>query len=242
MTRRADETERKRLAASNNAAARADEAVNERAPKARLETLDAKTGAADAVRGAGQQAKKTARRANTRVRSTARQARKVPGVAHAEGQIKGAAASEQDLPIARYDSLTAADVLEKLSGLSQIALDCRLVEDLKLLSRPPVESGAHRARFDRAAGAGTHCKARERRVSAFVLQTDSGPSWARFEPRSGQGDGRCHSPARSGWPGAATPAKYSRSPAPSLGPGGQRSPHRVGARWRAPGTRYPCGR
>jgi ferritin-like metal-binding protein YciE len=80
------------------------------------------TGAADAVREAGQQAKKTARRANTRARSTARQARKVPGVAQAEGQIKGALASEEDLPIARYDSLTAADVLEKLSGLSQIDL------------------------------------------------------------------------------------------------------------------------
>ena len=80
------------------------------------------TGAADAVREAGEQVKKTARRANTRARSTARQARKVPGVAQAEGQIKGAVASEQDLPIARYDSLTAADVLEKLSGLSQIDL------------------------------------------------------------------------------------------------------------------------
>src|SRR5512142_75193 len=63
------------------------------------------TGAADAMRDAGLQAKKTAGRANTRVRSTARQARKVPGVAQAEGQIKGAAASEQDLPIARYDTL-----------------------------------------------------------------------------------------------------------------------------------------
>ncbi|HET7049486.1 MAG TPA: hypothetical protein VFI54_14580 [Solirubrobacteraceae bacterium] len=51
-----------------------------------------KTGAADAVRDAGQQAKKTARRANTRVRGTARRARKVPGIARAEGQIKGAAA------------------------------------------------------------------------------------------------------------------------------------------------------
>ena len=80
------------------------------------------TGAADAVRHAGRQAKKTARRANTRVRSSARQARKVPGVAQAEGQVKGAIASEQDLPIARYDSLTAADVLDKLRGLSQIDL------------------------------------------------------------------------------------------------------------------------
>jgi ferritin-like metal-binding protein YciE len=80
------------------------------------------TGAADAVREGERQVKKTARRANTRARSTARQARKVPGVAQAEGQIKGAVASQQDLAIARYDSLTAAEVLEKLSGLSQIDL------------------------------------------------------------------------------------------------------------------------
>jgi ferritin-like metal-binding protein YciE len=80
------------------------------------------TGAADAVRDAGRQVKKTARRANTRARNTARQARKVPGVAQAEGQVKGAVASEQDLPIARYDSLTASEVVEKLSGLSQIDL------------------------------------------------------------------------------------------------------------------------
>lgn len=80
------------------------------------------TGAADAVREAGRQATKTARRANTRARGTARQTRKVPGVAQAEGQIKGAMASEQDLTIGRYDSLTAADVIEKLTGLSQIDL------------------------------------------------------------------------------------------------------------------------
>jgi ferritin-like metal-binding protein YciE len=81
------------------------------------------TGAADVLRDAGRQAKKkTARQANARARSTARQARNIPGLAQAEGQIEGAVASEQDLPIARYDSLTAADVLEKLSGLSQIDL------------------------------------------------------------------------------------------------------------------------
>lgn len=44
-TRRADELERKRLAGSDKAARRADEAVNQRAPKARLETLDAKSDA-----------------------------------------------------------------------------------------------------------------------------------------------------------------------------------------------------
>ena len=80
------------------------------------------TGAADAVRDAGEQAKKTARTAKTRARGTARQARKVPGVAQAEGEVKGAVASEQDLPMARYDTLTAADVIEKLPGLSQIDL------------------------------------------------------------------------------------------------------------------------
>ena len=44
-TRRAGELERSRLAASDNAAARADAAINQRAPKARLETLDARSDA-----------------------------------------------------------------------------------------------------------------------------------------------------------------------------------------------------
>jgi len=44
-TDRAGELERNRLAASKNAAARADEAINKRAPQARLETLDAKSDA-----------------------------------------------------------------------------------------------------------------------------------------------------------------------------------------------------
>jgi len=44
-TRRAAETERKRLAVNTTVAARADDVVSERAPKARLETLDAKTDA-----------------------------------------------------------------------------------------------------------------------------------------------------------------------------------------------------
>jgi hypothetical protein len=44
-TRRAAELEGKRVAASNHAAGRADEAVSARAPKARLEALDARTDA-----------------------------------------------------------------------------------------------------------------------------------------------------------------------------------------------------
>ena len=69
------------------------------------------TGAADAVREAG-----------TRAKRTARQARKVPGVARAEGEIKGAVASEGDLPIARYDKLTAEEISGRLPDLSQIDL------------------------------------------------------------------------------------------------------------------------
>ena len=51
------------------------------------------TGAAKAVRKAGGKAKQTAR-----------QARKAPGVARAEGTVKGVVASESDLAVANYDS------------------------------------------------------------------------------------------------------------------------------------------
>jgi ferritin-like metal-binding protein YciE len=71
----------------------------------------ATTGAADAVRETG-----------TRAKRTARQARKVPGVARAEGQVKGAVASEQDLAIGRYDALTAEEIVGRLAELSQIDL------------------------------------------------------------------------------------------------------------------------
>jgi ferritin-like metal-binding protein YciE len=69
------------------------------------------TGAADAIRGGARTAKRTARRT-----------RKVPGVARAEGTVKGAVASASDLPLANYDSLSADEVQEKLAELSQIDL------------------------------------------------------------------------------------------------------------------------
>ena len=78
------------------------------------------TGAADAVREAGNAAKETTRKAVSTAKRTSRQARKVPGVAQAEGQIKGAVASEEDLAIKGYDSLTAEEITAKLSDLSQI--------------------------------------------------------------------------------------------------------------------------
>jgi len=80
------------------------------------------TGAADAVREVGNVAKQTTRKAVSTAKRTSRQARKVPGVAQAEGQIKGAVASEEDLPITRYDELTADEITSKLTGLSQIDL------------------------------------------------------------------------------------------------------------------------
>ena len=80
------------------------------------------TGAADAVREAGDTAKRGARRGAGQAKRTARQARKVPGVARAEGTVKGAVASESDLPISSFDSLSANEVQDKLSELSQIDL------------------------------------------------------------------------------------------------------------------------
>ena len=46
-------------------------------------------------------------------------ARKIPGVAAAEGAVTGALATEQDLPIADYDKQTAGDIAARLNGFSQ---------------------------------------------------------------------------------------------------------------------------
>jgi uncharacterized protein (UPF0335 family) len=54
------------------------------------------------------------------------QARKIPGVAAAEGAITGAVATEQDLPIADYDKQTADEIVTRLKGFSQREL--RLVD------------------------------------------------------------------------------------------------------------------
>ena len=80
------------------------------------------TGAAETVREASAATKDVARKTTAATKRTARQARKVPGVAQAEGQIKGAVASEEDLAIKRYDELTAEEIVGKLAELSQIDL------------------------------------------------------------------------------------------------------------------------
>jgi ferritin-like metal-binding protein YciE len=82
----------------------------------------ATTGAAETVRKAGDAVADKARAAGSQAKRTARQARKVPGVAQAEGQIKGAVASEEDLAIPGYDKLTSEEITSKLPGLSQIGL------------------------------------------------------------------------------------------------------------------------
>jgi len=81
-----------------------------------------KTGAADTAREVAHEIKQTARDTHTAARRSARQARKIPGVAQVEGQLKGAVASEDDLAIARYDSLTAEEIVSKLPELSQLDL------------------------------------------------------------------------------------------------------------------------
>jgi hypothetical protein len=43
-------------------------------------------------------------------------------VARAEGEVKGALASEDDLAIKDYDNLTVAEITRRLDGLSQIDL------------------------------------------------------------------------------------------------------------------------
>ena len=87
---------------------------------------DAAREVADAIKDAGSglahEANKTAHEGEGRARHAARQARKVPGVAQVEGQVKGAVASGDDLAIARYDSLTAEEIIGKLPELSQIEL------------------------------------------------------------------------------------------------------------------------
>jgi ferritin-like metal-binding protein YciE len=80
------------------------------------------TGAGEAVKEVAAATDSAARKTTAAAKRTARQARKVPGVAQVEGQVKGALAGEDDLAIARYDSLTADEITAKLPGLSQIDL------------------------------------------------------------------------------------------------------------------------
>ena len=80
------------------------------------------TGAADVVREVDRAARAGAAKAGRRGRSSARQARKVPGVAQAEGEVKGALADESDLAIPDYDKKKVGEIASELPKLSQIDL------------------------------------------------------------------------------------------------------------------------
>jgi hypothetical protein len=54
--------------------------------------------------------------------AAARQARRVPGEAQAEGAVRGAAAREQDLPIANYDKLSVKEIDSRLRRLLDVDL------------------------------------------------------------------------------------------------------------------------
>ena len=79
----------------------------------------ATTGAADAGRAATRRTRTAAKRTAAKASRTAR---KAPGATRATGAAKGAVARERDLPIARYDSLTADEITSRLPELSQVDL------------------------------------------------------------------------------------------------------------------------
>jgi ferritin-like metal-binding protein YciE len=79
----------------------------------------AQTGAADATRAAGRRTRTAAKRTATSARRTAR---KAPGATRAAGAARGAASREQDLPIARFDSLNADEIVGRLPQLTQVEL------------------------------------------------------------------------------------------------------------------------
>jgi len=78
------------------------------------------TGAGEAIGEAVDEAAEAVRASTSKAKRASRQARRVPGVAQAEGEVKGAVASESDLAISRYDSLTAQEITGRLPALSQI--------------------------------------------------------------------------------------------------------------------------
>ena len=77
---------------------------------------------ADDVEDIAGEALSEAEQVASKAAGAAKQARKVPGVQEAEGEARGAASDEGDLPIANYDSLRAAEIVDRLTRLSQVEL------------------------------------------------------------------------------------------------------------------------
>jgi ferritin-like metal-binding protein YciE len=78
--------------------------------------------AASVASEARAQARGAAAAATGAAKGAAGQVRRVPGEEQVEGEARGSVASEDDLPIAGYDSLNANEVIERLPRLSQVEL------------------------------------------------------------------------------------------------------------------------
>jgi len=94
------------------------------------------TGAADALREAGELARNKTTRSAVGAKRTARQARKVAGVAQAESAVR----SEANLAIDGYDELTPGEITAKLPELSQTELTKMYVYERKTQNRAQILS------------------------------------------------------------------------------------------------------
>ena len=87
------------------------------------EAAESASRAASGLAGeAAEQAEQAARKVTGTAKETAKEARRIPGVEAAEGEARGTVASEDDLPIADYDSRKAGEIVERLPRLSQVEL------------------------------------------------------------------------------------------------------------------------
>ncbi|MEV0056337.1 hypothetical protein AB0H34_38365 [Saccharopolyspora shandongensis] len=77
------------------------------------DAYDELAGRGQAIMGSAQQSLRH------QARKAGQAARRIPGIAPAEGEITGLVADEEQLPIAGYDSLTAAEIVQQLPALSQ---------------------------------------------------------------------------------------------------------------------------
>jgi ferritin-like metal-binding protein YciE len=100
----------------------------------------ATTGAAEALRETGEAAGGQATRTAASAKRTARQARKVAGVARAEGHGEDAVPFGANLAIEGYDELTPAEIAAKLPELSQIDLTKIYVYERKTQNRTQILS------------------------------------------------------------------------------------------------------
>jgi ferritin-like metal-binding protein YciE len=96
------------------------------------------TGAGAALREAGEIARNKTTTSAASTKRTARQARKVAGVAQADGQAEGAAPSEANLAIDGYDELTPGEIAAKLPELSQTDLTKIYVYERKTQNRAQI--------------------------------------------------------------------------------------------------------